>query len=250
MRTFPDIQELLEPLENAISKVLIPAITEHRCTRLDRDILALPVCLGGLGMTNPCLDANIEQSSSVKVIIPLVQQLVPRSHQMPDDSLVKPLQQAMRSERATVLQDRTEHIRGVGPQKVQRALDFAAEKRSSVWLTEFPLREMGFNLNKREFRDAIKLRYDWPVDDIPSTCVCGDAFTVDHAMIGKRGGFVTQHHNELRDLEAELLNMVCTDVEIEPALQDISGEQLGRGSNRAPDARLDIHAREPTISIL
>ena len=48
---------------------------------------------------------------------------------------------------------------------------------------------------------------------------------------------------ELRDLEAELLNMVCTDVEIEPVLQDISGGQLGRGSNRAPDARLDIHAR-------
>ena len=243
LRTLPDIQELLEPLENAISKVLIPAITEHRCTPLDRDILALPVRLGGLGMTNPCLDANLEQSSSVKVTIPLVQQIVAQSHQIPDDSLVKPLQQAMRSERATVLQDRAEYIRGVAPQKVQRALDLAAEKGSSVWLTVLPLREMGFNLNKREFRDAIKLRYDWPVDDIPSTCVCGDAFTVDHAMICKRGGLVTQRHNELRDLEAELLNMVCTDVEIEPVLQDISGEQLGRGSNRAPDARLDIHAR-------
>ena len=125
-----------------------------------------------------------------------------------------------------MLQDRAEYIRGVAPQKVQRALDLAAEKGSSVWLTVLPLREMGFNLNKREFRDAIKLRYDWPVDDIPSTCVCGDAFTVDHAMICKRGGFVTQRHNELRDLEAELLNMVCTDVEIEPVLQDISGEQL------------------------
>ena len=132
----------------------------------------------------------------------------------------------MRSERATVLQDRAEYIRGVAPQKVQRALDLAA-----VWLTVLPLREMGFNLNKREFRDVIKLRYDWPVDDIPSTCVCGDVFTVDHAMICKRGGFVTQRHNELRDLEAELLNMVCTDVEIEPVLQDISGEQLGRDSN-------------------
>ena len=141
------------------------------------------------------------------------------------------------------LNPRAEHIRGVAPQKVQRALDLAAEKGSSVWLTVLPLREMGFNLNKRDFRDAITLRYDWPVDDIPSTCVCGDAFTLDHAIICKRGGFVTQRHNELRDLEAELLNMVCTDVEIEPVLQDISGEQLGRGSNRAPDARLDIHAR-------
>ena len=46
----------------------------------------------------------------------------------------------------------------------------------------------------------------------------------------------------MRDLEAELLNMVCTDVEIEPVLQDISGEQLGRGSNQTPDARLEEEA--------
>ena len=203
-------------MRSCLSKVLIPAITEHRSSQLDKDILALPVCLGGLGMTNPCLEANFEQSSSVKVTTPLVQQIVAQSHQMPDDSLVKPLQQAVRSERAKALQDRAVHIREVAPQKVQRALDLAVEKGSSVWLTVLPLREMGFNLaiNKREFRDAFKLRYDWPVDDIPSTCVCVDIFTVDHAMICKRGGFVTQRHNELRDLEADLLSMVCSDVEI------------------------------------
>ena len=37
--------------------------------------------------------------------------------------------------------------------------------------------------------------------------------------------------------------MVCRDVEIEPVLQDNSGEQLSRGSNFAQDAKLDIHAR-------
>ena len=54
---------------------------------------------------------------------------------------------------------------------------------------------------------------------------------------------ITQPHSDLRDLEAGLLNMVCNDVETEPVLQNISGEQLSRGSNTAPDARLDIHAR-------
>ena len=62
-------------------------------------------------------------------------------------------------------------------------------------------------------------------------------------MICKRGGFVIQRHNELRDLEADLLSMVCSDVEVEPVLQDITEEQLSRGSNRAQDARLDIRAR-------
>ena len=42
---------------------------------------------------------------------------------------------------------------------------------------------------------------------------------------------------------AELLSTVCSDVETEPVLLDISGEHLRRGSNKAQDARLDIHAR-------
>ena len=34
-------------------------------------------------------------------------------------------------------------------------------------------------------------------------------------MISKRGGFIIQHYDELRDLEAERHRMVCRDVEIE-----------------------------------
>ena len=41
-----------------------------------------------------------------------------------------------------------------------------------------------------EIRDAIKLHYDWPVDDIPSASVYGDDFTVDHSMICKLGATV------------------------------------------------------------
>ena len=74
-------------------------------------------------------------------------------------------------------------------------------------------------------------------------CVCGDVFNVDHAMVCRRGGFIIQRHNELRDLEADMLSMVCNDVEIEPVLQELTGESLPSGTNRAPDACLDIHAR-------
>ena len=110
---------------------------------------------------------------------------------------------------------KTERIKQIAPQKIRRALNLASEKGSSAWLTVLPLHDLGFKLNKMEFRD------DWQVDDIPSTCACRDFFTVDHSMICKLGGVVTQPHNELRDIEAELLSMVCRDVEIEPV---ISGE--------------------------
>ena len=243
LRTLSDIQDLLEPLEDAISHMLIPAITERKCNQLDRNILALPVRLGGLGLGNPSLEARREYASSVKVTKPLVEQIVSQSHQLPEDSLTKLAQQEVRSERSKEFEHRAVRIKEMAPRKTQRALDLATEKGSSVWLTVLPLQDLGFNLNKREFRDAVKLRYDWPVEDIPSTCACGEAFTVDHSMICKLGGFITQRHNELRDLEAELLSMVCSDVEIEPVLQDISGEHLNRGSNKAQDARLDIHAR-------
>ena len=62
-------------------------------------------------------------------------------------------------------------------------------------------------------------------------------------MVCQRGGFIIQRHNELRDLEAEMLRMVCNDVEVEPVLQEVTGETLNHGANKAPDARLDIHAR-------
>ena len=43
------------------------------------------------------------------------------------------------------------------------------------------------------------------------------------------GGFIIQRHNELRDLEAQMLNLVCHDVEVEPVLQEITGQSLARG---------------------
>ncbi|CAH3169559.1 unnamed protein product, partial [Porites lobata] len=128
-----------------------------------------------------------------------------------EDSLTKLAQQEVRSERSKELEHRAERIKETAPRKTQRALDLATEKESSAWLTVLPLQDLGFNLNKREFRYAVKLRYDWPVEDIPSTCACGEAFTVDHSMICKLG--------------------------------DIFGEHLNRGYNKAQDARLDIHAR-------
>ena len=139
--------------------MLIPAITERKCNQLERNTLALPVRLGGLGLRNPCFEARREYASSVKVPTPLVEQVVSQSHQLPEDSLIKSAQQEVRSERLKELEDRVERIEEMEPKKTQRALDLAAEKGSSAWLTALPLQDLRFNLNKREFRDAVKLRY-------------------------------------------------------------------------------------------
>ena len=90
---------------------------------------------------------------------------------------------------------------------------------------------VGYNLNKKEFRDAIKLRYDWEITDTPMLCACGVQFSVDHAIVRQRGGFIIQRHNKLCDLEAEMLRIVCNDVEVEPVLHKVTGETLNHGAN-------------------
>ena len=188
LRTLPDIEDLLEPLERAIADVLIPSITDHHCTKEERDLVALPVRRGGLGLINPSHDAASQFKVSTKITAPLVEKIIAQDHETPADTAVKTLQQCVRRETNEALQTRLGNVREFLPQKTQRAIDLATEKGASNWLTVLPLKDMGYNLNKGEFRDAVKLRYDWEIDDKPTVCVCGDAFTIDHAMTCRRGG--------------------------------------------------------------
>ena len=128
------------------------------------------------------------------------------------------MQQYNRRENEKHLRERLEEVKDVLPDNTGRAAVLATEKGASSWLTVIPLKDMNFSLNKREFRDAVHLRYDWHIADTPSTCICGDAFTVDHAMVCRQGAFIIQRHNELRDLEADLPNTVCHDVQVETVL--------------------------------
>ena len=73
LRTLPDITELLEPLERAISELLVSSITDHQVTANDRVLLSLPVRMGGLGFENPQQSSPLEYESSVAVTEHLVE---------------------------------------------------------------------------------------------------------------------------------------------------------------------------------
>ena len=47
LRTLPDIADLLDPLERAISDFLIAVLLEHQVTETERDLLALPLPVDG-----------------------------------------------------------------------------------------------------------------------------------------------------------------------------------------------------------
>ena len=126
----------------------------------------------------------------------------------------------------------------------QRSLSLAGEKGASAWLTTLPIEDMGFTLHKRAFRDAVFLRYGWTPPFLPTNCICGKAFSVDHALSCNRGAFPIHCHNEIRDLTAGLLSEVCQDVCLEPKLQRVDNESfIRRTANTNDQARLDISTK-------
>jgi len=105
----------------------------------------------------------------------------------------------------------------------------AQEKGVSSWLGAIPLDRAGFSLHKGAFRDALALRYNWPLKHLP-------------ALVCQQGGFHIHRHNRVRDLVASLLGEVCPNVVTEPELQALSGEQLPKSANKEERARLDVRA--------
>ena len=141
------------------------------------------------------------------------------------------------------VKSRMESIDSTLPLELLRSVNQSRDKGASSWLTAVPLVDQGLVLNKQEFRDSLRLRYNMPLSDLPSKCVCGEKYTVCHALSCKKGGFVAQRHDGVRNLLTSLIGKVCTNVEVEPQLQPLDNERFNlRTAVTSPEARLDFKA--------
>ena len=68
LRTIPDIENLLQPLEEATQSVLIPTLLNRMINNHDRHILELPVRLGCLGTVNPSTETKSNYISTQSVL--------------------------------------------------------------------------------------------------------------------------------------------------------------------------------------
>ena len=247
LRTIPNISDQIQPLEEAIRMHLIPALTEGRHVSEDeRKLLSLPPRLGGMGIVSPSQLCDQEHEFSKSATATLTNAIIDQQKNLPhgfsDSSRFARLE--TRKKRRHLQSELLDDLRSRMSVDKKRANEISCEMGASNWLTALPIDEKGFHLNKREFWDAINLRYGWPLIRLPAKCACGDVFNISHALSCKKGGFVTQRHNELRDMTADLLAEVCHDVSVEPVLNELSGESLSHiSANTSSEARLDISAR-------
>ena len=245
-RTIPDIEDLLQPLEDAIRQQFLPSLTgQVAFGDAARDLMALPVRLGGLGVINPSRQSTAHNNMSKKITAPLVALILQQSHVLSPET--KDEQLRARKDSRTLRRQResaaASDLKERLPRNLQRALEASTEKGASSWLSTLPITEHGFALHKGAFRDALCLRYGRRPLRLPSHCICGGQFTIEHALSCSRGGFPSIRHNEIRDITADLLSEVCHNVGTEPGLQHVTEEQLThRSANREDGARLDIVA--------
>ena len=253
--TEPSAEDLFQPLETAIRQKIIPALTGQPPPNDHiRKLLALPPRLGGLGITNVADIVSTQQEISKAISEPLVNLIVQETNRCEDvntrqhgDILQATLEQRLikqqlKRQGEQSLRAEAETVIASLPHAQRECASAAQEKGVSSWVGALPVERVGFALPKSAFRDAIALRYSWPLPHLPQRCTCGELFTMDHAFVCRHGGFQIQRHNRLRDLVASLLNEVCSNVATEPQLQPLSGEQLGRSANTEDSARLDVRA--------
>ena len=67
----------------------------------------------------------------------------------------------------------------------------------SEWLSVIPLKQDQFDLSPQEFHDALALRYQKPMLNLPGNCDAN--FTTDHVLDCHFGGLVTWA-NEVHDV--------------------------------------------------
>ncbi len=181
----------------------------------------------------------------MKVTSPLVADIIAQDqNKQLDTSKVIEIKASVRHSNRSLQDQQAETVYDQLSPQSKRHFDLAKEKGASSWLSVLPIDDHGFSLHKGAFRDALCLRYGWPLPSTPTKCNCGSAFSANHAMICPKGGFPTIRHNELRDLTASLLTKVCHNVATKPRLQPLSAESLSHRSAITTDnARLDIRAR-------
>lgn len=176
LRTIQDTEDLIQPLENAIHHHLISALIERPLrVSAERDLLALPVRLGGLGPHDPSAMSPESRLSSETVAAPPVELLI---SQQAKETVGRIMTYATKK-------------------KIKKNNQFK-EKGFSSWLPVLPLKDHGFFLHKGELRDALSLRYGWKTINVlePVTVV------------------LSSQNTEIRDITASFLTKVCDKVAI------------------------------------
>ena len=151
---------------------------------MTRDLLALPVRHGGLGLINPSCQPSNLHTTSINITSPLTKLIIEQSTTYPLDVRQSQIKAKSRAHnfRRQLQSQQAQELKS----NLQRVVSASTEKGASSWLSTLPIEDHGFALHKGAFRDALCFRYGWRPPLLPSQCVCGAKFTIEHSLRGEK----------------------------------------------------------------
>ena len=141
---------------------LIPALTGHTCSDLERNLFSLPCRFDGLGIPNPVDTADSTFSDSVFITAPLMEEILNQGMLL-NEELMGAIETRVRSRKEAkiaALKNKQADILNQFPDHLKRETELNSGKGASCWLSSLPIASCGFYLNKRAFHDALCLRYN------------------------------------------------------------------------------------------
>ena len=156
-RTTPEIQHLLQSLEDTIRTQLLPKLSGREAPNdLERCLFALPARLGGLNLMNPVSSSIIQHQDSLKITKSLDDLILSQSTEYRYEVLTNQItvKNDIKSSRKKLSNETADELRKALPSLLQRAMDLSKEKgvfkladsptpgRTSFLLTQASLPEM------------------------------------------------------------------------------------------------------------
>ena len=194
---------------------LLPAISGRNPPGdLERELLGMPGCPGGIAIPNPIKTSDREFASSQQITMPLTDLILANSSYLSSDAITEMSilkKQIHRQNRAASL-SAIDDLRPRLTDDLKRAVELASEKGASSWLTALPslspvspyTREPSAMPSPCAMAGSLH-RPQFTVTVVPS-------FSIEHSLSCHKRGFTTLRHNEVRDVTARLLTEVCHEV--------------------------------------
>ena len=197
LRTIESFEEYVNPIKEVIHTSFLPSLfgRAEPLPEKIKELVNLSPAQGGIGIP------DLKQfNATLDITAPHVNSIVTDSSTIPTQELMEERKREINAQRRAAAKSRIDRIdESLSPDLLQ-VVQQTRDKGTSSRLNAIRIEEHGLPFNKQEFRDSLCLCYNLPLANLPSYCACGEMFTVNHALSGKKGGFIAQRHNTIGDL--------------------------------------------------
>ena len=155
----------------------IPALFDSSSVEDLRELLSLNPRDGGLGINILRNDAEEQWEASTKITEPHVISIMNQENCVRTENgqgiKLGEIKSAVKMAAIEKKKKRVQQVKDSIPENAKRCMERAQDKGASAWLSPLPIENQKLVLNKEEFRDALRLRYDLRLPNLPSVCPCG-----------------------------------------------------------------------------